>query len=169
MITSTPGTEAPSSNLLRVLAATNGTVVTYQGAVVATLNAGQYADIRTTTGGLLTANNPVLLNEYLTGQSEHPGVPGDPAQSYIPGIDQWLNDYIFSTPVGTQAYDDNFLDLSLPASDLTALMLNGALVPASDCTALTGTGYYTCEISIAARSRRDQRPGPVPAADRRRD
>ena len=162
VIASTPGTEAPSSNLLRILAATNGTVVTYQGVVVATLNAGQYVDIRTTTGGLLTSSSPVLLTEYLTGQSEHPGTPGDPAETYVPGTTQWLNDYVFSTPVGSQAYTDNFLDLSIPDSDLNALLLNGLAVPAGDCTALTGTGagYDTCEIAIMAGAGEISAPDP---------
>ena len=151
VVPTTVGTEGTgTSNLLRVLAATDGTVVTYNGKVVATLNAGQYADIRTGAGGELASNNPVLLNEYLTGQSEHPGILGDPAQSYIPGVDQWLSSYVFSTPVGSQAYADNFLDLSIAAADVGSLLLNGVAVPAADCTALTGTAFDTCNIAIAA-------------------
>ena len=126
-------------------------VVTYNGAVVATLDAGKYADIRTGLGGgVLTASNPVLLNEYLTGQSEHPGTDGDPAQSYIPGVDQELASYVFSTPVGSQAYNDNFLNISIATTDIATLSLNGSSVPGSDCSSLAGTIYSTCQISIAA-------------------
>jgi IgGFc binding protein/PEP-CTERM motif len=101
-------------------------------------------------GGELTANNPVLINEYLTSQSEHPGAVGDPAQSWLPGADQWLKDYIFTTPVSSQAYQTNFLDLALLGSDVGSLVLNGVPVPASDCTALAGSLYDTCNIPIAA-------------------
>jgi IgGFc binding protein/PEP-CTERM motif len=155
VIPTTIGTENPSSNIVRVLAATNGTVVTYQGATITTLNAGQFFDFRSGAGGELTANNPVLVNEYLTSQSEHPSVVGDPAESWIPGADQWLNDYIFSTPVGSQAYVTNFLDLALLGTDVGSLelSLNGsafASVPGSDCTALTASLYDTCNIAITA-------------------
>ena len=148
VVPTTTGTEGASSNILRILAATDGTVVTYNGAVAATLGAGQFADIRTGPGGELTSNNPVLLNEYLTGQSEHPGVLGDPAQSYIPGVDQELSNYVFSTPVGSQAYTNNFLNISIATADIASLMLNGVAVPASDCVALAGTQYSTCQIAI---------------------
>jgi hypothetical protein len=150
VIPNTPGTESPSSNLVRVLAATDGTIVQYNGVTIATLNAGQYYDFRAGGGGVLTSNNPVLLNEYLTSQSEHPGVTGDPAQSWVPGVSQWLDSYVFTTPVGSQAYTDNFLDIALLTTDIGSLVLNGSAVPASDCTTIAGSLYSTCEIAIAA-------------------
>ena len=150
IVPTTFGVENPSSNLVRVLAATNGTQVFNNGVLVATLNAGQFADFRSGAGALITSNNPVLINTYLTGQSEHGSVAGDPAQSYVPGIAQWLKDYVFSTPVGTQAYSTNFLDIAIRASDIGSLLLNGALVNASNCTALGATIFDTCEIAIAA-------------------
>jgi hypothetical protein len=148
----TEGTTAanPDGNIIRVLAATDGTVVSYNGVAVATLNAGEHYDLNSQAGGVVTANNPVLVNEYLTGQSAHPGTVGDPAQSYIPGTDQWLSEYVFSTPVGTQAYTTNFLDLALLTSDIDNLLLNGTSVSSSDCTALGSTLFSTCNISIAA-------------------
>jgi hypothetical protein len=159
VIPTTTGTEAPSSNIVRVLAATNGTVVSYNGTAIATLNAGQYYDFRSGAGGELTANNPVLINEYLTSQSEHPSVVGDPAESWIPGVSQWLSSYVFSTPVGSQAYVTNFLDLAILTTGIGSLVLNGSAVPGSDCSALVGTAYDTCEIAIAAGA------GVISAAD----
>jgi len=150
IIPTTFGTEGSASNLVRVLAATDGTVVSYNGVTVATLNAGQYAEFSSGIGGLLSANNPILINEYLTGQSEHPNTVGDPAQSYIPGIDQWLSNYVFSTPVGSQAYQTNFLDLALLTSDVGSLVLDGSSVSASNCTVLGVTLYSTCNIGISA-------------------
>lgn len=157
VIPTTFGTEGKTNggNIARVLASTNGTVVTYNGSVIGTLNSGQYLEFRTGTGGELTASKPVLINEYLTGQSEHPGTVGDPDQTLIPGTSQWLKDYIFSTPVGSQAYVTNFLDVSVLSSGISSLRLNFngsgfALVPASDCMALAGTVYDTCEIAIGA-------------------
>ena len=149
IIPTTVGTEAPSSNVVRVLASANGTVVKYNGVTIATLNAGQYYDFRSGSGGELTANNPVLLNEYLTGQSEHTNTVGDPAESWVPGVNQWLKSYIFSTPVGSQAYQTNFLDLSILASGVSSLMLDNMAVPGSDCTALAGSLYVTCNIAIS--------------------
>ena len=159
-VPNTIGTEGTDSNRIRILAATNGTVVNFNGVPVATLNAGQYFETSAGTGGLITANNPVLVTEFLTGQSGHPGTVGDPAESYIPGTDQWLNAYVFSTPVGSQAYQTNFLDVVIPAGDIgTSLMLDGVLVPASDCSAFAGTSYDYCNISIAPGA------GSITAAD----
>ncbi len=150
VIPTTFGTESPSSNIVTVLAATNGTVVSYNGTVIATLNAGQSYNFRSGAGGELTATNPVLIVEDLTSQSEHPTVVGDPAQSWIPGVSQWLSDYIFTTPVGSQSYVTNFLDIAIPTAGVGSLVLNGAAVPTSDCSVLTGTAYDTCEIAISA-------------------
>jgi len=151
----TVGTEGAGSagNLIRVVAATDGTVVQYNGATVATLNAGQFFDFNGGTGGIVTSSSPVEVMEFLTSQSTHSGTtPGDPAISWIPGVDQWLSDYIFSTPVGSEAYVNNFLDIAIHTSDLGSLMLDGSAVPGSDCVALGATSYSTCEIAIAAGS-----------------
>jgi len=151
----TQGTEGAGSagDLVRVVAQTDGTVVNYNGSTVATLNAGQSFDFNGGTGGIVTGSHPIEVTEFLTGQSTHTGVtPGDPAVSWIPGVDQWLSDYIFSTPVGSESYVNNFLDIALQTSDIGSLMLNGIAVPGSDCAALGASAYSTCEIAIAAGS-----------------
>lgn len=151
----TVGTEGvgAAGNLIRVVAGTDDTVVSFNGVAVATLNAGQSVDFNNGTGGVVTATHPVEIAEFLTGQSSHSGsVPGDPAMSWIPGTDQWLSDYIFSTPVGTEAYENNFLDIALMTTDIGSLILNGSSVAASNCTVLGATVFSTCEIAIAAGS-----------------
>lgn len=151
----TVGTEGvgAAGNLIRVVAATDGTVVSFNGSPIATLNAGEHTDFVNGIGGIVTSNLPVEVAEFLTGQSTHGGAtPGDPAMSWVPGVDQWLKDYIFSTPVGSEAYANNFLDVALLTADIGSLMLNGSAVSPMDCSMLGASMYSTCEIAIAAGS-----------------
>jgi hypothetical protein len=161
VVLDTVGVETPSTNIVRVLASADGTTVKYNGVTQAILNAGQFVDFRASGGGgLVTADQDVVVNEYLTGEGEHTTTVGDPAMSYIPGSDQWLDAYVFSTPVGTQSYVTNFLDIAIPSTAVGSLMLNGVGVSGSDCSALAGAaGYSACEIAI------DPGAGNISASD----
>ena len=146
--TTNEGPAGSAGNRLRVLAGSANTQVFYNGVLVATLAlAGDFYEFDGKDGGLITADKPVLVNEFLTGQSTHPEL-GDPAQSWVPGTDQYLNDYIFSTAIGTEAYPVNSLAVAIQTANVGSLSLNGSSVSSSLCAALGTTSYSTCNIPI---------------------
>jgi len=94
-----------TNNLVRVVAGSDNAQVFLDGMLKGTLAlAGDFLDINSGAGGVVTSDKPVLVTEFLTGQSTHPNKPGDPALSWVPGADQYLKDYIYSTRVGTEAF-----------------------------------------------------------------
>lgn len=150
-----------AGNLVRILAATDNTQVTVNGVVVATLNAGQFHEIPTAHDLYITASNPVLVGQFLKGASET-GF-GDPAFTFIGGIDQTLSDYAFTAPTSLSAYSENFLNLAVPTSALGSLTLNGVTVDTSTFTPLGSSGYSTGRVPIAPGPGRIQASMPFQA------
>ena len=149
-----------SGNLVRILAATNNTQLTVNGAVVATLNAGEFHEIATAHDLHLVANNPVLVGQYLKGSAT--GV-GDPSFTFIGGIAQTLKDYVFTAPVNLSAYDENFLALAVPTAALGSLMLNGVAVDTSAFVPVGTSGYSTGRVAVAPGPGRIQANAPFVA------
>ena len=147
-----------AGNLVRILAATDNTEVTVNGVVVATLNAGQFHEIPTAHDLHITASNPVLVGQFLKGVTAT-GF-GDPAFTFIGGIDQTLSDYVFTAPTSLAAYQENFLNLAVPTAALGSLMLNGVVVDTSAFTPLGASGYSTGRVPIATGPGRIQASAP---------
>ncbi len=128
------------SDLVRVVATATGTQVTLDGAVVATLNAGEVYEfsLAAGTGASLETSEPVLVAQYLKGGL---GTLTDPAMAVVPGSDTWLDAYRLSTPSGAQAFDVNYAAIVIDTLDLATLMLDGILVDTSAFSAIAGTDY----------------------------
>jgi hypothetical protein len=147
-----------AGNLVRILAATDNTAVTVNGVVVATLNAGQFHEIPTAQDLHITASHPVLVGQFLKG-ADATGF-GDPAFTFVGGIDQTLSDYVFTAPTSLAAYSENFLNLAVPTTALGSLMLDGVAVDTSAFTPLGTSGYSTGRVPIAPGPGRIQASAP---------
>lgn len=110
----------------RVLASVNATTVTINAPgmtlrfppgtpVPYTLNAGQYLEFQMTgpaaTPGdaLITANNPIMVVQYIEGQectNVGAGSGGDPAMILMVPVEQYLPGYVFQVP---STYTSNFV------------------------------------------------------------
>lgn len=128
------------SDLVRVIATTNGTEVKLNGAVVATLNAGDSHEflLAQNTGARIESSAAVAVAQYLTGGS---GSNTDPAFAYVPGANTWLKSYRLATPSGASAFVVNYASLVMLTSDLGSLKLNGAFVNTSAFSLIAGTNF----------------------------
>ena len=124
-----------NGDVVRIVAAENGTVVTVNGVPQGTLNAGEFKEIRITTGSNVVADKPVLVAQYLVGQGAA-GTNTDPAMTIIPGKDQWLKNYVFATPSGTAAFPTDYMSIIIPGTALGSLKFNG--VPVSPACVMFG-------------------------------
>ena len=88
-----------------------------------------------------------MVAQYLKGTGNGPG-PTDPALSLVPGSDTWLKSYRLSTPTGAQQFTTNYASIVIPTADLGTLVLNGVAVITSACTAIPGTSYSRCDITL---------------------
>jgi hypothetical protein len=127
------------SDLVRVLAAEDNTEVFVNGVSRGTINAGQFLTIDQIGDAVITTNNPVTVGQYLRGQGGTRDI-GDPGFSIVPAENQWLRSYAFSTPVGSEAYPQNFLNIAILTSDIASLRLNGM---SFDTSMFTTAGAYS--------------------------
>lgn len=127
------------SDLVRVLAADDNTEVFVNGVSQGTIDAGEFLTIDRIGDAVITTNNPVTVGQFLRGQGGTRNV-GDPGFSIVPAENQWLRSYAFSTPVGSEAYSQNFLNIAILTSDLASLRLNGM---SFDTSMFTTTGLYS--------------------------
>ncbi|MDO8282997.1 MAG: IgGFc-binding protein, partial [Thermodesulfovibrionia bacterium] len=137
-------------DVLRVLADTDGTVVTITdsgGNTVYNLDSGNFFEIGSpfiNELSYLSSNNPVLVGQFMVGASLTGGV-GDPAFSLVPSSNLWLNSYIFNVPNG---YVDNYVGIAIPASAESSLRVDN--VQPSALTAIPGTTLVGGNIHLIA-------------------
>ena len=127
------------SDLVRVLAASDNTEVFVNGVSQGTINAGETLEIDSIGNAIITTSNPVTVGQFIRGQ-QGTRTTGDPAFAVIPGVEQWLDAYAFATPIESEAFDQNFLNIAIETSALASLLLNGAAV---DTSGFSTVGIYS--------------------------
>lgn len=137
-----------NGNVARVLAHEDGTIVTVNGATVATLAAGQFYEFRTPGGNVITTSKPAIVGQYLIGQSEA-GANTDPAFAIVPGSDQWLDEYVFSTPLGADDFAEDFATVVVETADLASLTLDGVAVNAALFTPIASSIYSFGQLDVS--------------------
>ncbi|MBI5934520.1 MAG: tandem-95 repeat protein, partial [Chloroflexi bacterium] len=135
----------------RVLASQNGTSVSVNGSVVATLNRGQYYQANLTAISQITASAPVLVAQYANSQG-FDATTGDPFMMLIPPYEQFLGAYTISTPAS--GFDSHYVNVVAPNAVVGTLTLDGTPVPAGSFTAIGSTGYSGVQLAISAGTHR---------------
>ncbi|GAA6118197.1 carboxypeptidase regulatory-like domain-containing protein [Acidovorax sp. FG27] len=138
-----------AGNLVRILADADGTTLEVDGAVVKTLAAGEFYEIENAESLQIKASKPVLVGQFMKGSTITTGGSlGDPAFTYINGIDQVLSDYVFTAPTNLSPYQENYLNVAIPTPALATLQLNGVAVDVGLFSAVGSTGYSAGNIPI---------------------
>jgi hypothetical protein len=138
-----------NSDLVRVIATADATEIKVNGAVVATIDKGQYFETSLTgnSGLKIDATERVMVAQYLIGQGAG-ATSTDPAMALVPGSDTWLKAYRLATPTGAQQFAFNYAALVVGVDDLDSLLLNGTLVDTSSFTDIAGTSYKRGIVSL---------------------
>ncbi len=147
-------------NVCRAVATQDGTEVQVNGTVVATLNTGQFCEGRVAGGIEISANNPILVGQYLTGQSQA-GANTNPAMTIVPGQNQWLSSYVFSPPAGAASFPADFVSIVIGTPDIPTLLLDGAGVDPGLFQPLGETSFSFGNIDVSAKTG----PFRIPAAN----
>jgi outer membrane autotransporter protein len=137
-------------NVVRVVATTDNTEVRVNGTLVATLaSKGDFYEGRVVGGIQLDATNPVLVAQYLIGQSQA-NANTDPAMTIVPGSDQWLSSYVFAAPSGSANFPTDFVSIIIQTSSLGSLTVDGVVADASLFNPLGSTLYSYGNIDVSA-------------------
>jgi outer membrane autotransporter protein len=136
-------------NVFRAVATEDGTTVSVNGAEVATLNAGEYYEARVAGGIELVGSKPILVAQYLVGQSAA-GANTDPAMTIVPGADQWLSSYVFATPSGAADFPTDFVSIIIRSTDLSTLTLDGSPANTAGFQVLGSTIFSYGNIDVSS-------------------
>lgn len=156
---SMPLATRPGGDTFRLLASTNGTTVSVNGAVVATLNRGQYHEMIVMGPAQITSSNPILVMQY-SNSGSFDGVPtSDPFQMMIPPFEQFLAGYTVSTPT-SGGFPNNYVNIVAPNAAVGSITVDGVPIPAASYTAIGASGFSGVQWPVSVGSHNIN--GPLP-------
>ncbi len=140
-------------DLVRVLAARNGTTLTFDPAPAegrcGTLASGESCDVRIQRDTTIDASEPVLVGQFLLSTD---GQAGDPALAFAVPFEQFREAYTFLVPA---EYDDQYI--SVVAAAGAPVTLDGEDV--SGQLAPFGAGFAGGRVRVSPGQRRLECPG----------
>ena len=100
----------------RIMAADDSTTVSINGALVATIDRGEFheADLSSSTYAEIITSGPALVTQFSKGSSAD-GVTSDPFMMIIPPTGQFASHYTISTPASSPVTFDNFINIVAPS------------------------------------------------------
>ncbi len=134
----------------RYLADTDGTVLTIDGANVATLNAGQFFQDQLTAGTVIHASKPVLVAQYSDSTSYDGDGAADPSEMLVPPDEQFLNSYTVATAPDTRF--TNYLNVVAPTSEAGSVTLDGHDIPAADFHRISTSSFSGAQLRVSTGS-----------------
>lgn len=138
-----------AGDLVRVLAAQDGTEVRLDGALVATLAAGESYDASRTTATWITASAPVLVTQLAKGgTADGPGeVFGDPLQTLVVPTSLYRDSYVVAVPelVDLDPWF-SWVNLVVPNDAIGSVTLDGAPVAPASFTPIGTSGFSAAQI-----------------------
>ena len=112
----------------RVMAGTDGTVVTVNNTVTWTLNAGQFRDTLTSVSNYFTANHPITLAQYQRTQSCDNATAGDPSMTILNPVEQTLDTItLYSSPFVN--ITGEYINVIMKTADTALFRLDGNHTP----------------------------------------
>lgn len=138
----------PGGSIYRVVASVDGTQVSRNGVLQATLNKGKFLETGPLAGGhLFTANHPIAVTQFMTGDDNPGAIDGDPSMANMIPSDQYLESYTFSTVGGSQ-FRSHFLTLIAPDSSIGSVILDGTPIAPAQFNPIAGTGYSSALLPL---------------------
>ncbi|MCB2261509.1 MAG: hypothetical protein LGR52_00970 [Candidatus Thiosymbion ectosymbiont of Robbea hypermnestra] len=144
-------------DLIRILADTDETRVRIDGTQVASLGAGRFFDRILVDPALIEADRPILVGQYALG-SAYDGVVSDPFFTLVPPSEQFLDRYIFATPMS--GFRSHFISIVAPTDSLSSLNLDGRPVDGSRFRPIRRSGYSGGALELTPGTHRIEGDGP---------
>lgn len=138
-----------NGDVFRILASQDGTTVTINGSLVATLNRGKFHEVVLKTRSEIKTSAPVLVAQYSPGQN-FDGVISDPFMMLVPPTEQFLSQYTFSTPA--TGFTKNFVNVVIPSGAVSTLALDGAGVDPVLFSPIGASGFSGAQVPISLGS-----------------
>jgi hypothetical protein len=125
----------------------NETHVSLNGALVATLNAGEHYSQEVEGLSEWTSDKPIELAQY-SNSSEYDGTTGDPFMITIPPYSQFETSYTITTPVNSKTTFENYVNLVVPKSAVGLVAIDGTPVPASEYNPIGTSDFEGAQVDL---------------------
>jgi hypothetical protein len=146
-----------NGDTFRVIADQPDTQVSVNGAVVATLAAGQFHEQIVAGPASITSDKPIQVMQY-SNSSTYDGVTSDPFMMTVPPYEQYLNKYVVTTPAS--GFSGNYINVIAPTASVGSVTLDGSAIPASDFAVIAGTTFSGAQLPVSLGSH--ALAGPLP-------
>jgi hypothetical protein len=134
-----------NGDTFRFLALVDGTNVSVNGVLVATLGRGQLFEQIIATPAQITADQPILVAQYANGIA-YGGMTGGPFMMVVPPTEQFLGNYTITTP--TAESPTNFVNVVTRNAAVGAITLDQAVVPAEMFVPIGTSGFSGAQVPI---------------------
>jgi uncharacterized protein (TIGR02145 family) len=138
-----------SGDLFRIVAAEDGTDISINGIMVATINTGQFYESILTGSNSITTSKATLLAQFAKGENCSGGVTGDPLMMLIPPREQFLTHY---TVVNVAGFATHWINVVAPDYAIGTIYQDGVLIPNGAFTQIGTTNYYGAQRSVTVGS-----------------
>lgn len=153
----------------RVVADTDGTVVSVNGSTATTLGAGEIYETvlpvgATTTGSegsFINTSKPAMVAQYGNG-SNYDGSTGDPFMMIVPPYQQYLSSYVVDVASPTGFSFTNYASVIAPTSAVGTVTVDGTAIPSGSFSAIAGSSFSGAQVSLTAGVHRLASTGGVP-------
>lgn len=150
------------TDTFRVIGAEDGTSVTVredgQSDVNFMIGRGEFHEFRLTNVAEVLTTKPVMLMQYSNGTSFDNQL-GDPFMMMIPPREQFLTEYVFTTPA--TGFNDNYINLIATAANKGSIEFDGVLVNEGLFQQIGSTNFYGAQLDIALGAHTVTSPSPV--------
>lgn len=152
--------DRPGGSVYRILSSVDGTQVSRDGVLQATLNRGKFLEVGPLAGNhVFSADHPIFVTQFMTGVSSPGATTGDPSMVNVIPPDQYLKSYTFATVGGAQ-FASHFLTVIAPTASVGTLTLDGNAIPAGQFSAIGGSGFSAALVLLAEGSHTTASPQP---------
>lgn len=134
-----------NGDIIRILAAENGTRILINNEGVATLNRGELYETVLTEYSEINASGPVLVAQYSPGQA-FDDVVSDPFMMLIPPNEQFLYNYTFATP--EDGFSRNFVNVAIPTTSVDHVLLDGSPVDPALFSVIGSSGFSGAQLPL---------------------
>lgn len=139
-----------NGDLFRVLAYSNGTLVSINGTLVANLNAGQYFQQEVLVASEITATQPVNVTQFSNSGSWDGNNASDPFMITVPPVNAYSSTYVVGAPPAH--FPSNYINLTVPTSAIGSILLDGGTVPVSSFIPVGTTAFSGAQVPVGPGS-----------------
>ena len=136
-------------DLFRITSAVDSNDVMLDGALVATIDRGEFHEMDLASGTYheIDTSKAAILTQYSKGTTTD-GITSDPMMMMIPPTGQFANDYTISTLAAAPVAFINFVNIVAPTADLAGLLFDGGAI-GTTWTPIGGSGFSGTQVPVA--------------------